>query len=456
MVTTLTHPRYDKQERDWQLISRMFSGEDVTKELIKRYHEHNDHYRQRKRDADFTPHARYLTSRLSGMLFQKEDDVDRTLSILTEEDLEEAGPDGEDYRIILQTLADTLWAFDEAYLIYNPRSGLHVVDPLSVPVWSGAEVVVKGTQTVVDIDAGIAEEMQVWTRYMPQGYEVYRQTQDDQGNVEEEIIAAGTWADSEEVYFTDAQGQAVPPVLHISMPWRARFGLALAKKNRAIFRAVSRRDFAWSTSANGMLQVGIGNKDGGDDQLADKLKEAAQTYKILPYRKDYGEHKGVAYPVEGIEIGTKIIAQKQKELDEVAYNTLEEATRKTATEASIQHSGGAAAALSIMGQTIEDAERRILRIMAQAKDYRLAGPEPQPIDVSVGWPQDFSKIASAQKLIDKVFPAGVPLDVETATDVVVEYLEQHGHSDLPEDSIAEAIARRFDADAQASSAASFL
>lgn len=456
MITTLTHPRYDKQERDWQLISRMFSGEDATKELIQRYHEHNDHYKQRKRDADFTPHARYLTSRLSGMLFQKESDVDRTLSILTDEDLGEAGPDGEDYHIILQTLADTLWAFDEAYLIYNPRTGLHVVDPLSVPVWSGAEVVVKGTQTVVNIDAGIAEEMPVWTRYMAQGYEVYRQVTNDNGDTEEEQIAAGSWAEDEGVFFTDYKGQPSPPVLHITMPWTTRFGLSLAKKNRAIFRAVSRRDFAWSTSANGMLQVGIGNKDGGDDALADKLKEAAQTYKILPYRKDYGEHKGVAYPVDGIKVGTEIIKEKQRELDEVAYNTLEMATRKTATEASIQHSGGAAAALSIMAQTIEDAERRILRIMAQAKDSRLAGPEPQPIDVSVGWPKDFSKIASAQKLIDKVFPAGIPLDVETATAVVVEYLEQHGHSDLPEDSIADAIARRFDADAQASSAASFL
>jgi len=455
MITTLTHPRYEKEERNWQLIRRMFSSEEAKRELIQRYHEHRDHYKQRERDADFTSHARYLTSRLSGMFFQKESDVDRTLSILTDEDLEEAGPDGEDYRIILQTLADTLWAFDEAYLIYNPRSGLRVVDPLSVPVWSGSDVVVKGTQTVVDIDAGIAEEMQVWTRYRPNGYEVYRQITNDNGDVEEEIIDAGTWADEERVFFADSGGQPVPPVLHVRMPWKARFGLALAKKNRAIFRAVSRRDFAWSTSANGMLQVGIGNKDGGDDALADKLKEAAQTYKILPYRKDYGEHKGVAYPVDGIEIGNEIIKEKRRELDEVAYNTLEMATRKTATEASIQHSGGAAAALSIMAQTIEDAERRILRIMAQAKDYRLAGPEPQPIDVSVGWPQDFSTIASAQKLIDKVFPAGVPLDVETATDVVVEYLEQHGHSDLPEDSIADAIARRFGEQEQASSAASF-
>ena len=456
MITDLLHPRYEREKRNWQLIQRMFTGEDATAELVKRYHEHNDHYAQRKRDADFTPHARYLTSRLSGMLFQKEDDVDRSTAGLTDDDLEDAGPDGEDYRIVLQTLADTLWAFNEAYLIYNPRSGLHVVDPLSVPVWSALDVVVRGTQTVVDIDAGVAKEVDVWTRYLPTGYEVYRQQEDEDGNAVDQQIDSGTWADAEGVYFADSDGAPTLPIVHVQMPWSARFGLALAKKNRAIFRAVSRRDFAWSTAANGMLQVGIGNKDGGDDALADKLREAAQTYKILPYRKDYGEHKGVSFPTDGVKVGTKIIQEKQRELDEVAYNTLEQATRKTATEASIQHSGGAAAALSIMAQTIEDAERRILRIMNQAKDYRLGGPDPQPIDVSVGWPKDFSKIASAQKLIDKIFPAGIPLDVDTATEVVVEYLEQHGHSDIREDAIAEAITRRFAQNDQAASASSFL
>jgi hypothetical protein len=181
----------------------------------------------------------------------------------------------------------------------------------------------------------------------------------------------------------------MPPVIRIDMPWEARFGLLLAKKHRAIYEMESRRDFAASATMNGLVQIGVGDNSDLADQITKKAKRGA---KMLPYNKDYGEHKGLEIPTSGAELGSQIIEDKTKALRKVAYDTLEQAARQSATEAVIQHQGGAAAALSIVAETLSDAEMRILHLWNQQKDLRNAGPNPQPIDVRAEWPADYSQL----------------------------------------------------------------
>jgi hypothetical protein len=231
------------------------------------------------------------------------------------------------------------------------------------------------------------------------------------------------------------------------MPGSASLGELLARKHRSIYEMTSRRDFAASVSMNGLLQVGVGGDDDLAQRIRDKILSGAQT---LPYHKDYGEHGGVVFPTDGAEHGTQILSQKLQELKRIAHNQLEEATRKSATEAQIQHSGGAAAALSVLAQTIEDAESRVLSLMAQQQDYRVAGPNPTGTDTTADWPKDYSDIVSSQHLIDKVFPAQIPLPAEEAAEVVVEYLQSNGHDPDPQ-AIEERIQAQIDADAQADS-----
>jgi hypothetical protein len=447
MITELKHPTFQSNRRTWLLIRRMLTGDGASKELNKRYFESTELFRERKRDADFTPYTRHMLSRLVGMLFQREDEVTRDAPA---DDLDSVGPSGEDYVVQLMTLAETLLAYDEAYVVLDPGEGLHVLSPLSVPVWDDTDVVVDSTQSTVDLDAGIATSYEVSSRYRPGSVEVYRQFEVG-GETTEKMVGQSDYWPTRDAFFVDTAGRPSAPVVHVEMPWSASFGELVARKHRSIYEMTSRRDFAASVSMNGLLQVGVG----GDDELAqkirDKIMSGAQT---LPYHKDYGEHGGVVFPTDGAEHGTKILSQKLQELKRIAHNELEEATRKSATEAQIQHSGGAAAALSVLAQTIEDAETAILPLVSQMQDYRFAGPAASSFSVSASWPKDYSDIVSSQHLIDKVFPAQIPLPAEDAAEVVVEYLQANGHDPDPQ-AIEERIQTQIDADAQAASASSF-
>lgn len=389
-----THPRFDENERNWKLVRRMLTGKNVERELNQRYFEHEQHYAQRQKDADHTPRLRFLLGRLVGMLFQRENEVERRLGPLDEEALEDAGPSGEDYRVQLMELAQTLLAYNEAIVIVNPRKGLQVESPLAVPIWTESEVVVKGSRTLNPSVFEDAQSVETWTRYRPFGWETYRKPREGEEGDEIEVDSGRfveVAEDEEPTFFVDANERPRAPVLRIKMPWESKVGLQLAEKARAIFRMESRRDFSLSSAMNGIIQLGVGS----DANLADQIKKDAKSGEHLwPYDKDLGEHKGLQLPVEGAELGTEVISNKEEALHRVAYNELQEAARtaQSATEAQIQRSGGAAAALSVLAATMSDAERRILKVWSQAQDFTLAGPSPRLPDVGAEWPEDFSQV----------------------------------------------------------------
>jgi hypothetical protein len=430
-----THPHFDDHERDWRTVKRMMTGEGAAAELVQRYFEHEDHFAQRQEDADFTPRTRFLLGRLAGMLFERGDDVQRDAGPLSDVDFDEAGPKGEDYQVLLLELAETLLGYTEAVVVLNPLTGLHIQSPLTMPHWTAQEAVIKGSR----ISAGSVMEdgtrETTWTRYMPQGYEVYRQDPDDKD--EAELIASGTWASEEAVgedeappFFVDANGMPTAPILRIQMPWEAQVGLQIARKHRSIYRMTSRRDFALSAAMNGLIQLGVGDNDDLAGEIEHRLRSGI---KVIPYDGDYGPHQGLEMPTAGVEVGNSVLNDKEKELGRIAYNEMEEGARTSgsATEAQIKHQGGAAAALSVIAETMADAEQRILRLMAQAKDFRqYAGPNPSPPEVGAEWPTDYSDVLSGeeQDLAGRIFGRSLPADVDTATEVLMEVYEEDGHT----------------------------
>jgi hypothetical protein len=389
-----THPRFDDHERSWLLVRRMLTGENIERELVQRYFEHDRHFEQREEDADHTPRLRFLLGRLVGMLFQREDEVERRLGPLDQESLEGAGPEGEDYRVQLMELAQTLLAYNEAIVIVNPRKGLQIESPLAVPHFTSMEAVVKGSRTTSASVFEDAQSVDTWTRYTPIGWETYRKPRDEEEG-EQVLVESGqyveTGEDQDQPFFVDSDERPRAPVMRIKMPWGSKVGLQLARKARAIFRLESRRDFSLSTAMNGIIQLGVGS----DSDLADRIKKGAKRGDHLwPYDKDLGEHKGLQLPTDGAELGTEVISDKEEALHRVAYNELQQAARtaQSATEAQIQRSGGAAAALSVLAATLSDAERRILKVWSQAEDFTVAGPNPRLPDVGAEWPEDFSEV----------------------------------------------------------------
>jgi hypothetical protein len=438
-----THPTYDAHHRDWQLVQRMVTGEGAEHELVQRYFEHQEHYEQRQDDADFTPRTRFLTSRLAGMLFQRAEDVDRDLGPLSDDDLETAGPDGEDYTVLLLELAETLLQYNTAVVVLNPKRGLHITTPLSMPHWTSEEAVILGTRTQADDVFEDGTEETSWTRYMPDGWEVYVEEDD-----KDQLVDQGTYAE-DDAFFVDENGRPAAPVLRLQLPWKARVGLQIAKKHRSIYRMTSRRDFAVSAAMNGLIQLGVGDNTDLSDDIEHRLRHGM---KVLPYDNDYGPHKGLSMPTDGAELGTQVLTEKQKELNRVAYNELEEGARtaQSATEAQIKHQGAAAAALSVVAETMADAEMRILRLMAQAADFRtFAGPQPTDPGVSASWPADYSDVVGAGEddLARRIFGSRLPADVETASQIVVDQLRDEGY-DPNEDEIRRRVEGAFDRESQ--------
>lgn len=456
-ITDATHGYYRARKRSWQLIRRMMTGEDIESELTQRYFEHVAHFKQRRKDSrGAEPLTGYLLSRLAGILFQKEDDVSRELGNLTDEDLETAGPMGEDYRVVLMQLAETLLAYDEALVVLRPGRGLSVVPPLQRPNWNAQAATITGMKTM---DGDISEDIdqvQTWTVYGAGGWVEYRKPRKEEASERDDVeIGRGLYAPDREteegapgVFFVDPNGAPMPPVLHVKVPWGIRLGWLIAKMHRDIYETTSRRDFHVSSAINGMIQLGVGGDTDLSDVIEGDLKKGAR---YLPYDKNFGEHKGLQMPVDGAQLASEIIADKRKALRRVAYDALDEAARQTATEAVIEHQGGAAAALSVIAETMADAEMRILHMWNQANDMTLAGPEPRPIDVSCTWPTDYSKIFDESILAKDIFPGSLPVDVETATQIVIEHLRDRGH-DPDEARVRESVQQRLDRAAQAADA----
>jgi hypothetical protein len=453
-----THPHYDDHKSDWQTTRRMVSGEDVSEELVRRYFEHADHYDQRQKDADFTPRSRFLLSRIAGILHQRAADVDRDLGPVSEEDLEAAGPAGEDYSVLMLQLTETLLTYDEAAVVLNPASGLHVKSPLALPHWGedaeGPFAVVASSRVTTDGPFSDSNREDTYVLYRPAGYETYVEDEATAGaDDNQRLVDRGAWAE-DTPFFVDADGRPTTPVLRLSMPWEARVGLQIARKHRAMYRMGSRRDFALSSAMNGLIQFAVGDNADLSDDIESNLRGG---YKWVPYSTEYGEHKGLQMPTNGAQLGTEVLEKKKEELNRVAYNELEKGARSStsATEAQIKHQGAAAAALSVLAAAMSDAETRILRLMAQAQDFRaFAGPSPSDPGVSAEWPSDYSDVLSPRDddLAGRIFGATLPADEETATEVALDAYEEEGFSP-EEEALREAVRQKMDRGAQATSQA---
>jgi hypothetical protein len=230
MITELEHPHYESEKRSWLLIRRMLTGDGAKRELNQRYFESDELFQERKRDADFTPYTRHMLSRLIGMLFQREDEVTREYPF-PEEVLEGAGPEGEDFSVQLMTLAETLLAYDEAYALIDPDTGLHVLSPLSVPVWDDTDVVVRSEQTTIDLDDSIATSYEAYSRYRPGSVEVYRQFEVGDETTERVIDRSDYWP-GRDALFVDTEGRPSAPIVRVEMPGSASLGELLARKHR--------------------------------------------------------------------------------------------------------------------------------------------------------------------------------------------------------------------------------
>jgi hypothetical protein len=208
----------------------------------------------------------------------------------------------------------------------------------------------------------------------------------------------------------------------------------------------SKFDDALTNSLGGLIQIATG----GDDTLKQNIENALKKGAVaIPYDADSGEHKPLNVGTKGLQAGQNALDRKRKELYRSAYQTLDQASsRMTATEANARSRSGPAAALSVLAETMQSAEEEILPVIAQAEDLRNAS---RNVTANVDWPTDYTHAfdRSDEELVRAVFGTlKMPVDDETASDIILSYLQGEG-IDADREAILEQVRQRRDQDAQA-------
>ncbi|AFH22433.1 hypothetical protein OSG_eHP25_00060 [environmental Halophage eHP-25] len=431
-VTKATDTRFDANIQSWDLISKMLTGEGVKTTLTRGAYEAKRAFQKRKQNADFKPYTRDLISRLTGELFSRGGEISRDTKV-SEDYRSNIGPNGESYQVQLINAAEVLTAFHEVWLVMDPAQGLLVTEPQFITRSTDDAVVVKGKMNIGGGSVFSNEtQVEAWTVYYDNSYKVYVKDEENNDNPEKMV-------DDGFYYEEDWSFQGGPPVVQITLPWRVKFGLSVARTHRALYRLESKYDAALTNSLMGLIQIATGGDDEMRDKIADALKDGAVG---IPYDKDSGEHKPLNVGTAGLKPGAEALKRKRKELYHAAYQSLDQASKRmTATEAEARNRMGPAAALSVLAETMQSLEESILPFIAQAEDSRRATENLTP---SVSWPIDFSSNRDQERLVQDIFGGlGLPVDVNTATDVVVEYLEDSGFSSNRED-IQQEIQKRKD------------
>lgn len=442
-VSKSTNKHYDENIRKWKLIDKMLTGEKVSSTLVEGAYEATYAFKRRKKRADWKPYTRDLVSRLTGELFTRGGEVSRD-TVVSQDTLSSIGPNGESYSVQLFNLAETLVAFNEAWVVMDPSQGMLVVEPQHVPRWNSNAVVLKGTRNK---ETSIFSDQQVqdaWTVYYDNEYEVY--VKSDEDGKKEESVESGMYV-SEDWSFSSG-----PPALRIELPWKVKFGHAIARAHRAIYRMESKVDEALTNSLGGLIQIATG----GDEDLKNEIEKALKGGSIaIPYDEESGEHKPLNVGIEGLAPGQEALKRKRKELYRTAHQALDQASKRmSATEADARNRSGSAAALSMLSETMQSAEESILPMIAESEDRRNASRQLSP---SVDWPTDFSNAFdnSDEELITEIFgKLSVPVDVDTATDVIVSRIEGEGFAP-DRDAIRSKVKQKFSREAQADSASGF-
>jgi len=441
-ITKATDVRYDRHSADWSLIHKMLTGEKVTSVLHRGAYEADRAFKKRKKMADWRPYTRDLVSRLVGELFGRSDEVERDVTA-SEEYRASVGPSGESYEVQLIQLTEALVAYHEVWAIMDPAQGLMIAEPQAVRRSTSEAIILKGTRTTGSSIEADEQAQDAWTVYYPGGYEVYVKS-DDAGK-EDELVDEGRYYENDEGWTFMRDGQPAPPAVQVTLPWRVRFGLAVARAHRALYRLESKYDAALTNSLQGLLQIATG----GDDELKQAVTNALKKGAIaVEYHKGAGEHKGLNVGTEGLEPGRQAMTRKREELYRAAYQSLDQAsTQMSATEAEQRARSGPAAAMSVLAEVVQSAEESILPLVAQAEDARNAGQE---LNEEVDWPTDYSGAYSdsGEQLVKAIFGTlSLPVGVEEATDAVVSYLQSEGQ-DPDRASVREAVQAKRDRAAQ--------
>ena len=386
MITTATNTEYDNNEAGWSMTRRMTSARLAQVELIQGAYESDSRFQARRKLTDFHPLTTSTLQRIVGMLYARQADIVREAPV----DLESVGAGGEGIDVVSTEIALNLLIYNAAVVVVE-QEGVTVTSPLSCPRWdpAGTYYTITSSRTESTTDPATDEEVeQVWTVYRPSRFEIYRKIE-SKTNKEprDQLITQEPWREDDVESEFRLRREPHAPVLRPTMPWPTALGAAVAKAHRAIYRAESRADAAeLEAVASTKIQAAVmGDQDAA--QAFAKALKSNESY--VPYSDELGQHLPLSLPTGPAEQLRETIEAKERRLYKVLGITAAANAQRSATEAMLDISTGIATSISTLADKMQDVERNMLSLLAQARDTTTLG---RAQDVTIDYPNDFAQV----------------------------------------------------------------
>lgn len=430
------HSHWQKMAKRWIYTRDHYTGDVLDESKLsmylhqKRQGEHNEAYKERQVNADYTAHLAALVDSLVGILSAVEHMAKRVWGKASEDGKtvkglgDPADPTSIAYRLTHNADGNgTSWSsFWSKYgneltltlevgLMVDGRDGESVVRmicPEHIVNWKDA--VGGGLTDMMIEEARDARRsfqddpsMQAqWLHLHPEGWTRYRiKTANGRATFEEvpqDEGGSGIWS----IPLKNAEDVPIIPARWVRVPLGRSVGWNLAKKANSLFNRESERD--------NLLRVGNFPKFLVDGTATDykKILESFRKGENVIHGK--GDYK--TPPTEAAAIATEVLEKKAREFYMVGFREYGDAAKEvTATEAKQRVAAGPAAYLSLLASALDEAETWALHIIEQ---YELEGKKELHKVASVTRSRDFlpeDPEAATDRLIARVFGKDVPVPV---------------------------------------------
>lgn len=391
------HPRYSEVLPQWQLVRAFYTGENVTGYILQhKQGESKLAFDERKKLAHFHGFVGDIIDSLSGLLFEKEDEVVRDWGPLGSPEVAgttahriwtDADGQGTNYSTLLRKLAIQVLIHQEMFVLVDAPEGaqearIRLIPPTDVPNYlpDMTQIVVRES---VDERRSLTEKPDPQTQfvvYTPEGWTRYRMTAGGQ----EVVIAEGAYSDTGRV-FLNRHGEPVPPIFRLRLPFDRYVAHQLADSARVLLNTESDRDNLQRAASYPKLVI-----SGDDDHFNGQVEGLRKGSNVLHRLEAFGDHNYIAPPVTGVEAATTVLAKKIKQFYDSAWRLYdaEGKIHQTATGAALDRSSGLASALAMIAATLEEFETQSLWLLAQAYSDR---PEDWH-KVRCVWPMNFVRV----------------------------------------------------------------
>jgi len=470
MADVPTHGPYDELRKNWEYAWEVYTGDYADEQKISRYlkqrqqGEHNLNYEERKSEALADPALDYglVIDSLNGLQFTAEPKSSRTWAETNDEGQpvrnvslgapdDDGGVDGEPsaaYRlkrsvdgegtnltaflkqvgVRLKTKQWVWGAVDGAIMdgdtVVRPPVA-KMVDPEDVINWrsENGRLVEVLTTTTVDTRSSIEDpyadnQKEAYLKYDLEGWAIVDEDFD-------ELDVPGRTSAEYAYYASPRQEQRILPIFRQKLPLPRRVGYLMARKCIALFNKESELD-------NYGRLICIPRMSLAAEHAQENAEELAKG-SVLTHPKE--SENMYLEPSSGpfAALDQRLERKRQAFMVQSFREYGNAAQEQTATEKQQDWAAGVAAYLTLEAGALQDFEQQLMWRMEQA----IFGDTPDAwgqydIDRSTDFePEDIKD--QLETVIKRAFGAKMPIDVDTATQLVTGYLEEHGLDPDPDD-----------------------